>query len=623
MAVKQFKAESKRLLDLMINSIYTHKEIFLRELISNASDAIDKLYFRSLTDNSVGLSREDFKIFIDCDKQARTIIITDNGIGMTKEELEANLGTIAKSGSLAFKNENKSDDIDVIGQFGVGFYSAFMVSSEVTVESRAFGSDSAYVWNSKGIDGYTIKECTKQDVGTKITLKIKDNTENENYNEFLETYKLSALIKKYSDYIRYPIVMNMQTSRLKEGSETEYESITEAKTINSMIPLWKKNKSELKEEDYNEFYKQKFMDFNEPLCHIHSSTEGAATYNALLFIPKNAPYNYYSKDYEKGLMLYASGVLIMDKCADLVPDYFSFVRGLVDSQDLSLNISREMLQHDRQLKIISTSIEKKIKNELLKLLKTDREKYEEFFGAFGLQIKFGVYDNFGANKDNLKDLLLFYSAKEDKLITLSEYTDKMNEEQKHIYYACGESYERIKKLPSIENVLEKGWDVLCLTQDVDEFSLKALASYNEKEFRSAAEEDVLLDDNKKAELEKLSEQNKELLDNIKDALTDVSSVKLSARLKTHPVCITSEGEITLEMEKVINSMPNGQKIFAKRVLEINPNHEIFNVLKALDKEKLSDYAKLLYNEALLIEGMDISDPIEFSNLISKIMIEKA
>lgn len=623
MAVKQFKAESKRLLDLMINSIYTHKEIFLRELISNASDAIDKLYFRSLTDNSVGLGRDDFKIIIDPDKSARTIVITDNGIGMTKEELEANLGTIAKSGSLAFKNENKSEDIDVIGQFGVGFYSAFMVSSEVTVESRAFGSENAYVWSSKGVEGYTIKECSKQDVGTKITLKIKDNTENENYDEFLESYRLSALIKKYSDYIRYPIVMDMQTSRLKEGSESEYETITEAKTINSMIPLWKKNKSELKEEDYNEFYKQKFMDFNEPLCHIHSSTEGAATYNALLFIPKSAPYNYYTKDYEKGLMLYASGVLIMDKCADLVPDYFSFVKGLVDSQDLSLNISREMLQHDRQLKVISTSIEKKIKNELLKLLKTDREKYEEFFKAFGLQIKFGVYDNFGANKDNLKDLLLFYSAKEDKLITLAEYTDKMSEEQKHIYYACGESYERIKKLPSIESVLEKGWDVLCLTQDVDEFSLKALMAYNEKEFRSAAEEDVLLDDDKKSELQKLSEENKELLDNIKDALSDISSVKLSARLKSHPVCITSEGEITLEMEKVINSMPNGQKIFAKRVLEINPNHEMFSVLKSLDKEKLSDYAKLLYNEALLIEGMDIPDPVEFSSLISKIMIEKA
>ncbi len=626
MAIKQFKAESKRLLDLMINSIYTHKEIFLRELISNASDAIDKLYFKSLTDQSVGLSREDFKIFIDCDKENRIITITDNGIGMTREELESNLGTIAKSGSLAFKNENQSDDIDVIGQFGVGFYSAFMVSSEVTVETRAFLSETAYIWNSKGAEGYTIRETSKDEVGTKITLKIKDNTENENYDEFLDSFRLSALVKKYSDYIRYPIVMNMETSQLKEGSESEYETVIEAKTINSMVPLWKKNKSELKDEDYDEFYKQKFFDFESPLCHIHSSTEGAATYNALLFIPKKAPYNYYSKEYEKGLMLYASGVLIMDRCADLIPDYFSFVRGLVDSQDLSLNISREMLQHDRQLKLISQSIEKKIKNELLKLLKTDREKYEEFFKTFGLQLKFGVYDKFGANKDNLKDLLLFYSAKEDKLVTLTEYTDKMSEEQKYIYYACGESAERIKKLPSIEMVLEKGFDVLCLTQDVDEFVLKTLATHNEKEFRSAAEEELSLDDSKKAEIEKLSEENKELLEAVKEALSDVSSVKLSSRLKSHPVCISSEGDITLEMEKVINSMPNGEKIFAKRVLEINPDHDIFKALQNLakeNKEKLSDYSKLLYMQALLIEGMEIPDPVEFSTLISKLMTEKA
>lgn len=628
MAIKQFKAESKRLLDLMINSIYTHKEIFLRELISNASDAIDKLYFRSLTDDSVGLNREDFEINIEIDKENRTLTICDNGIGMTREELENNLGTIAKSGSLKFKSENQSDDIDVIGQFGVGFYSAFMVSSEVIVTSRAFGSDEAYLWKSKGAEGYTVTACEKETVGTKIVLKIKDNTENENYDEFLETYRISALIKKYSDYIRYPIKMQIEKSRAKEGSEGEFETYFETETINSMVPLWKKNKSELTDADYNEFYKQKFFDFEDPLCNIHSSTEGAATYNALLFIPKKAPFNYYSKEYEKGLQLYASGVLIMDKCADLLPDHFSFIKGLVDSQDLSLNISREMLQHDRQLKLIATSIEKKIKNELSKMLKNDREKYNEFFKTFGLQIKFGVYDKFGANKDELKDLVLFYSAKQDKLVTLREYRDAMAENQQFIYYACGENEDRIKKLPSIELVLEKGYDVLCLTQDVDEFVLKTLQSYDEKEFRSAAEEDLgLCDSDEKKKIEELSEQKKDLLDAVSKALSEeISSVKLSSRLKTHPVCISSEGDITLEMEKVLNNMPTGQKIYAKKVLELNPEHEMFEILSKLsleNEEKFNDYCRLLYLQALLIEGIEISDPVEFSNLVCKVMTEKA
>jgi len=627
-AVRQFKAESKRLLDLMINSIYTHKEIFLRELISNASDAIDKLYFRSLTDESVKMSRQDFAVRISVDRENRVLTISDNGCGMTKTDLENNLGTIAKSGSLAFKNENQSDEIDVIGQFGVGFYSAFMVSSEVTVISRSFGSDEAYCWRSKGAEGYTVTPCQKENAGTDVILKIKENTENENYDEFLESYRISALVKKYSDYIRYPILMDVEKSRPVEGKENEFETHLETQTLNSMVPIWKKNKSELKAEDYNEFYKQKFFDFEDPICHIHSSTEGAATYQAMLFIPQKAPHNYYSKDYEKGLQLYASGVLIMDRCADLLPDHFSFVRGLVDSQDLSLNISREMLQHDRQLKLIATSLEKKIKNELLRLMKNEREKYDAFFKAFGLQLKFGVYDRFGANKEELQDLLEFYSAKQDKLVSLAEYVDAMPESQQYIYYACGESEQRIKNLPSIELVLEKGYDVLCLTQDVDEFALKALVKYNDKEFRSAAEEDLgLNDEESKKKIEELGEQNKQLLEAVKETLKDdVNSVKLSARLKTHPVCISSEGDITLEMEKVLNAMPTGEKIRAKRVLEINPDHEIFALLKTLfenNRQKFDDYCKLLYMQALLVEGMEISEPVEFSELICKLMAENA
>ena len=628
MAMKQFKAESKRLLDLMINSIYTHKEIFLRELISNASDAIDKLYFRSLTDESVGLSRSDFAIDLAVDRSQRLLTISDNGCGMTRDELENNLGTIAKSGTLSFKKENPTDEVDMIGQFGVGFYSAFMVSDEVTVKSRAFGSDGGYCWHSQGASGYTVTPCDLETAGTQIILKIKENTENEQYDEFLEPYRIAELVRKYSDYIRYPIRMEMEHSRLKEGSESEYETVREIETLNSMIPLWKRQKSELKEEDYDAFYQQKFMDFEKPLCHIHSSTEGAATYQALLFIPKRAPFNYYSKDYEKGLQLYANGVLITERCAELLPDCFSFVRGLVDSQDLSLNISREMLQHDHQLKVIAGSIEKKIQHELSRLLKNDREKYETFFEAFGLQLKFGVYDHFGAHKEALQDLLLFYSAREKRRLTLSEYTDAMPETQKYIYYVCAESVERAAALPAIERVLEKGYDVLCLTQDVDEFCLKTLNQYHEKEFRSAAEGDLGIEDAQEKEaLEKLGKEHEEMLKKITGLLGEtVGSVRFSDRLKSFPAWISSEGEISLEMEKVLNAMPTGHKVHAKRVLELNYNHPVFKTLQKLyenQDERLGDYVKLLYMQAQLAAGMEIADPVEFSRLLCRLMEERA
>ena len=548
MAKKQFKAESKRLLDLMINSIYTHKEIFLRELISNASDAVDKLYYKTITEGDTGISRDDFGIRIEADRENRTLRIIDNGMGMTREELEKNLGTIAKSGSLDFKSEmDKKDEIDIIGQFGVGFYSAFMVSDKVSVLSRAYGSDEAYMWESSGADGYTITEAEKDSNGTEITLTLKEDTDDENYSEYLDTYKIKSLITKYSDYIRYPIQMMVEKHRLKPGcedkkpEEQEYETYQELETLNSMVPLWKKNKSEIKDEDYNEFYKDKFYDFTDPAKVIHTDVEGVVSYTALLFIPGQAPFNYYTKDYEKGLQLYSSGVLIMDKCPDLLPDYFSFVKGLVDSQDLSLNISREMLQHDRQLRAIAQRLEKKIKSELLSMLKTDREKYISFFKNFGLQLKYGLYDSFGANKETLKDLLMFYSSTEKALVTLSEYVSRMKHEQKYIYYASGETVEQIDRLPQTELLKEKGYEILYLTDSIDEFALQVMREFDEKQFKSVSGEDLDIEESKeeKEAAEKQAEESKDLLEFMKESLDGkVSEVKLSHRLKSHPVCLT-------------------------------------------------------------------------------------
>lgn len=635
MKMKQFKAESKRLLDLMINSIYTHKEIFLREFISNASDAIDKLYYHALSDGNTGLNRDDFSIRLDLDKENRTLTITDNGCGMTKEELENNLGVIAKSGSLAFKQENEAkEEIDIIGQFGVGFYSAFMVASNVKVYSKAYGAEEAWVWESNGAEGYTVEPCEKESNGTQIVLTIKEDTEDEKYSEFLESYRIQELVRKYSDYIRYPIRMEVEKSRMKEQPEgeeadeekaPEYETYTEVETLNSMVPIWRKNKNELTDEDYNSFYKEKFFDYSDPLKVIHTYTEGAATYHALLFIPAKAPYNYYTRDYEKGLKLYASGVLIMDSCKDLLPDHFSFVKGLVDSEDLSLNISREMLQHDRQLKVIASRLEKKIKAELLSMLKNDREKYEEFFKNFGLQLKYGVYNGFGANKELLQDLLLFYSSSEQKLVTLEEYVSRMKEDQKYIYYAGGESREQIERLPQTELVKEKGYEILYLTDDVDEFALQMMHDYSEKEFKSVSASDLDLDtEEEKKEFEKQAEENKDLLTFMKDALDGkVKAVVLSKRLKSHPVCLSNEGMLSIEMEKVLNAMPNDQKVKAERVLEINASHPIFEKLAKLyaeDQEKLKTYAQLLYTQAELIEGMPVEDPVAFSNAVCELMV---
>jgi molecular chaperone HtpG len=622
---KQFQTESKRILDLMINSIYTHKEIFLRELISNASDAIDKLYFRTLTDSDIGMSRDDFRILITADKNKRTLTISDNGCGMNSEELESNLGTIARSGTLEFKNTNELDgDIDIIGQFGVGFYSAFMVSKKVTVISLAYGEKQAYKWESTGVDGYIIEPCEKEETGTEIILELKDNTEEENYDEFLNGYQISALVKKYSDYIRYPIKMEIEKSRPKKDNDKEYETYFELETLNSMVPLWKRNKSDIKEEDYNNFYKDKFFDFSDPLIAVHTNAEGAVTYNALLYVPANAPYNYYTKEFQRGLQLYSSGVLIMENCPDLLPDYFSFVRGLVDTQDLSLNISREMLQHDRQLKLIAKSIEKKIKNELKKLLDKDREKYTTFFKLFGLPIKFGIYQSFGAQKDFLKDLLVYQSLNEDKYITIQEYVDSMKPEQSHIYYVCGDSVENISRLPQLERIREKGYDVLCMTDDVDEFLVKLLGDWDGKNFISATSGDLGLseEDEKKATDEK-EKEHKELLEAIQKALDDkVSSVKLSLRLKSHPVCLSSEGEVSLEMEKVLNAMPTGGGVKAKRVLELNAEHAVFKKLidlKERDPDKLSTYSRILYGQSLLIEGLPLEDPVAFGEDLCKLM----
>ncbi|MCI6952020.1 MAG: molecular chaperone HtpG [Clostridium sp.] len=626
MALQKFKAESKRLLDLMINSIYTHKEIFLRELISNASDAIDKLYYRSLTDGATGMNTSDFRIEIHPDKTNRTLTISDNGCGMTREELVQNLGTIADSGTFRFKEEHAMDqkETEIIGQFGVGFYSAFMVAKRVTVVSRAYGAEDAYQWKSEGAEGFSVSAAKRDTHGTDIILELKDDTEDEHYSEYLEQYRLTQLIKKYSSYIRYPIQMELEKSRKKEDSD-EYETYTEVETINSMVPLWKRQKSELTESDYNNFYADRFSDYEAPLRTIHTSAEGAVSYNALLFIPSHAPYDYYSKAYEKGLQLYANGVLIMDKCADLLPDYFSFVRGLVDSPDLSLNISREMLQHDRQLKVIASNIEKKIKSELLAMLKNDREKYETFFRAFGLQLKYGTYMDYGMHSEMLRDLLLFHSMKQDKLITLQEYVDAMPEGQTAIYYAAGETIQRIKAMPQLDRLEEKGYDVLFLTDDVDEFALTILHTFAEKEFKSVTSGELSLEtEEEKKASEEQAEASKPLLDTLREALSGkVKDVRLSSRLKNHAVCLSSDGPLSIGMEKVLNAMPVENKVKADRVLELNADHPLFAKLEALqasgDTDTLKTYADVLFTQAQLIEGILPEDPAEYSEKVLQLL----
>ncbi|MEI3611186.1 molecular chaperone HtpG [Pseudogracilibacillus sp. SO30301A] len=626
MEKKQFQAESKRLLDLMINSIYSQKEVFLRELISNSSDAIDKIYYKTLTDDSLTFNREDYYIKVVPNKENNTLTISDTGIGMTQEELEENLGTIARSGSLAFKAENEmEEDFDIIGQFGVGFYAAFMVADKVTVVSKAFGSDQAYKWESEGAEGYTIQPAEKAAVGTEITLTLKADTEEEKFSDFLEEFRLQEIIKKYSDFIRYPIKMDVTKSKPKEDNEEEYVDYVEEETINSMVPIWRKNKSELTDEDYENFYQEKHYGFDKPLKHIHTSVDGTIRYHAILYIPATMPFDYYSKEYEKGLELYSNGVLIMNKCADLLPDYFSFVKGMVDSEDLSLNISREMLQHDRQLKMIEKNITRKIKTELQNMLKNDREKYVEFYNVFGRQLKYGVYSDFGQHKDVLQDLLMFYSSTEEKLVSLAEYISRMPEDQKYIYYATGESNERIAKLPQTEMVAEKGYEILYFTEDVDEFAIRMLMNYKEKEFKNVSSGDLGLEsEEEKKEAEKEASDNKELFEKMKEILSDkVKEVKASKRLRSHPVCFSTEGEVSIEMEKVMQQMPDGQGVKADKVLEINTNHDVFNSLKDAyeqDEEKLKLYTNLLYNQAMLIEGLPIGDPVEFTNDICKVMV---
>ncbi|MED4964547.1 molecular chaperone HtpG [Heyndrickxia coagulans] len=624
MAVKEFKAESKRLLDMMIHSIYTQKEIFLRELISNASDAIDKIYYKALTDENLTFDKDSYYIKITPDKENRTLTVSDTGIGMTEKELEENLGTIAQSGSLAFKNDNEmKDGYDLIGQFGVGFYSAFMVADEIAVISKAAGSDQAYKWQSKGAEGYSIEPCEKDGNGTDIILKLKENTEDEDYDQYLEEYRLRAIVKKYSDFIRYPIKMEVTERRLKEGSEDEYEEVKEEQTLNSMVPIWRKNKNELTDEDYEQFYMEKHYGFDKPVKHIHIKVDGTVRYNAILYIPEKIPFDYYTPEYEKGLELYANGVLIMEKCPDLLPDYFSFVKGMVDSEDLSLNISREMLQHDRQLKLIAKNIKSKIKRELANLLKENREQYEAFFKSFGRQLKFGVYNEFGAHKEDLQDLLMFYSSKEKKLVTLDEYVSRMPEDQKYIYYATGESIDRIEKLPQTELVLDKGYEILYFTEDIDEFAIKMLMNYKEKEFRSVSSGDLGFETEDTKETDAEEKENKDLFAFMKEALDGkVKDVRASHRLKSHPVCFTTDGEVSIEMEKVLSAMPNGQNVKADKVLEINIHHDVFNALKeafAHDKDKCKLYTNLLYNQARLIEGLEIEDPVAFSNDICKMM----
>lgn len=641
MAKKQFKAESKKLLDLMINSIYTHKEIFLRELISNASDALDKLYYQSLQSGDTGIRRSDFHIDITADKDARTLTIADNGIGMTASELESNLGTIAKSGSLAFKQDHADDEpakgakpIDIIGQFGVGFYSAFMVADEVTVTSKAYGSDEANRWMSKGADGYTVEAAEKTAAGTEIVLHIKEDAEGEDYSHFLEEYTIRSLIKKYSDYIRYPIQMMVEKSRPKEGAEPEegqmpeMETYKELETLNTMEPIWKRQKSKVKPEDYNEYYKSKFSDYQDPVRVIRTSVEGVSSYTALLFIPGHTPFDYYTKDYEKGLQLYSSGVMIMDKCKELLPDYFNFVKGLVDSQDLSLNISRETLQHDRQLKNIAKNLEKKIKKELADFMKNDREGYEKFFENFGRQLKYGIYDDFGMHKDVLSDLVLFYSSMEKKMVSLDEYLAKMGQDQQYIYYAAGESVEKIDMLPQTEFIKDKGYEILYLTDEIDEFVLQMMRDYKEKEFKSVSAEDITGEetDEQKEAMKKAEEDNKALLDFIKESLSGkVTEVKLSPRLKGSAVCLTTKGNISLEMEKVLNAMPTDQMVKADRILEINPDHAVMTTLRDTfamgdaGKDMVKTYANLLYSQAVLISGLTVDDPVALGEDICKVI----
>ena len=626
MKKRQFQTESKKILDLMINSVYSNRDIFLRELVSNASDAVDKLYYKSLTDDSVKLDKDEFCIKIDIDKEERTLTITDNGIGMTEEELDQNLGIIAKSGSSLFKEmHEKEKDISIIGQFGVGFYSAFMVAKEIRVLSKAYGSDDAYLWVSNGADGYTVEKASKEDVGTEITVILKDNTDNDNYDEYLETRRIEGIIKKYSDYVKYPIIMRVEETRLKDDAEDENdtEKVLEDKVLNSMIPIWKRNSDEVTQEEYNSFYSDKFYDFEAPAKTIHSSVEGQISYNSLLFVPSHAPYDYYTKEYEKGLQLYSNGVLIMDKCSDLLPDYFSFVKGLVDSEDISLNLSREMLQQDRQLKLIAKSLEKKIKSTLEEMLEEDRVNYEKFFEAFGMQLKYGIYSSYGMNKDTLKDLLMFYSSKEKKRITLKEYVENMKEGQEKIYYASGESLEKIDLLPNVERFKEKDYEVLYLCDYVDEFTIQALMDYEDKKFANVASEDVTLDSPEEKEaLDKKNEEAKGMFDLMKESLVGVKNVKFTNKLKNHPVCLSTEGAISLEMEKIMNSMPTGEEVKADIVLEINEKHPIADKLHELyisDKEALADYTKILYNQARLIEGLSIDNPTELTNLICDLM----
>jgi molecular chaperone HtpG len=642
MAMKQFQTESKKLMDLMINSIYTNKEIFLRELISNASDAIDKLYFKSLTDTSVGMNKDDFRIMLTADKENRLLTISDNGIGMNKDELEENLGTIAHSGSQAFKSENKDENIDIIGQFGVGFYSAFMVADKVTVTSRAYGSDEAWQWSSSGAEGYELEPAEKDSVGTEIVLHIKPDTETEHYDNYLDEYGIVAIVKKYSDYVRYPIQMYREKSRQKpepdpkpEDYKPEWETYTELETLNSMIPIWKKQKSEVTDAEYNEFYKSKFNDYVDPSRVIVSRTEGTANYNALLFVPSHRPYDYYTKEYEKGLALYASGVLIMEKCGDLLPDYFSFVKGIVDSQDLNLNISREMLQQDNQLRLIHNALEKKIKNELRAMLLNDREKYEAFWKEFGRQIKFGAYSDYGMHADLLRDLLLFYSAKEKKMVTLEEYVEKMPAEQKYIYFAAGDSTDRLAKLPSAELVLDKGYDLLLLTEDVDEFCLQIMRTAPRKdaegkdgtvEFKNINSGDLGLEsDEEKKAAEDATAENKSLFDSMKDALNGkVKEVKISTRLKDHPVCLSADGPLSIEMEKVLSQQPGSEGVKSDKVLELNANHPVFATLRAAqeagDTEKVKNYSELLYAQAQLIEGLPVDDPVAYAQAVCALMV---
>jgi len=620
MAKKQFKTESKKLMDLMINSIYTNKEIFLRELISNASDAIDKLHYKSLTDDTIKVNTKKFEIGIAIDKEKRTLTISDNGCGMNETELENNLGTIAKSGSLAFKEENEhKKNIDIIGQFGVGFYSAFMVSKKVSVISKAYGSDKAYIWESEGVDGYTLKECEKETYGTEIILSLKEDTEDENYSDYLSEYHIKTLIKKYSDYITYPIKMECETRKLKKDSKDEYETVKEVETLNSLVPLWKKNKNKITEEEYNTFYSDKFFDYNTPLKTIHFNAEGTISFNALLYIPKNAPMDYYTKEYEKGLQLYSNGVLIMEKCADLLPDYFSFVKGVVDSSDLSLNISRETLQQDKVVKIIAKNIETKISKTLKEMQEENREDYIQFFKAFGNQIKFGIYNSYGMNKDKLQDLLMFHSSKEEKLTSLQEYVSRMKEAQKEIYYACGETTDKIDMLPQVESVKDKNYEILYLTDYVDEFVLQVLGTYQEKKFINVCSNNLdLASEEEKETLKKKNEENKDMFEIMKEAIGEVKEVRFTNKLKNHPVCLQSEGEVSVEMEKVINAMPTDEKIKASTVLEINENHEIVMKLESLyknDKDALKEYSKILYAQARLIEGLPIENPTEISNLI--------